>query len=442
MNPFIRTTLYSAVTAVALAVMLLFASGAPAVAQAQSSTEPTREELLVQIQQLIVVLMVLKEQLESQNNASLTQSTDTPVVLQPHANFYAEQTDADDSGRTSVSFESPRNNSSYRWTGEVEDFKIEWEAENVPDDANLRYEHEVLELFSGAVGGGAGSSELPVGDSEGYVINTYGPGYQSPGKYRMRLSVESCHSQGCNVNPRFPGQEEDIEIYATTEWRYYTIGDHDAEVYETNGAVTIEDIRPTSGTIYFDEPTTVSFGLEGVPQGAHLTCFYPENKASGAPYNIGGNACRPAQNGTLTWEWTPEDWMPAGEYRLRVYVYDEDDGSGKDLGQLAYRRADWFTLTYDDDRNSVSSSERQSLRTDIDEVAARLLEYQLEYDYPVGQTSLTGSVTDIDIVLLRLTGALIDVERYYETGDYSRIPRTLDYIDELFDELEEVIAAS
>ena len=329
------------VATILVAVVLLLPTKTSAQALTHNETEQ-KTVLLTRIAELLKLI----DQLQQRLNDKLAHKPLQSISLYNGA-FTVTQTDAAVTGSTTIDITSPKNASVFPWTGEQESFRLAWTATNVPANAVVDSEAEMIRSYRGSGGySGVGGGELPVGDSTGTSVKRYGPTLQDQGEYRLRLIVRGCHSQGCSVNPYFPGQEEDVPVYATSDWFYFAIGNRDYPVYDTNGTVSITDIRPTDGVVYFNEPTDVSFILSGVPETSqHQVCFFPERKSTLGAYTT-ETSCTTAKNGSNHITWFPTSWMPAGEYRLQIKVFDVPDDSGKDTGILAYRRADWFELKY------------------------------------------------------------------------------------------------
>ena len=41
----------------------------------------------------------------------------------------------------------------------------------------------------------------------------------SAGTYQVRVKLEECHPDGCNINAHFPGREIPVKLYAVSSWR-------------------------------------------------------------------------------------------------------------------------------------------------------------------------------------------------------------------------------
>jgi hypothetical protein len=96
--------------------------------------------------------------------------------------------------------------------------KVSWEAHNVPPNTQVMV--EIGNIAPGTIGGGEWGSAIPVGDSRGvYLWDIHGVGRTSAGTYQVRVKLEECHPDGCNINAHFPGQEVPVKQYAITDWR-------------------------------------------------------------------------------------------------------------------------------------------------------------------------------------------------------------------------------
>ena len=313
------------------------------------SYDMNREEMLQQIEFLQSLLASLLERLANMEKLK-TQSESEPetnVLVKQLPYLKIESTDPKIDGKPTIEITSPHNNSkfSYPKNGEAT-FEVSWEADNIPPNSVVEWEHKFIRIYDniGSAGGG-GQVEIPAGDSIGTRIERYGKPAQSPGEYKVRVFVRECHSKGCELNPEFPGQEEDLKVYATSKWHYYTLGDIDTEVYETDGVAEINNIKPQNTSVTFGESTNISWELSGVPDGDYRVCVTMENRILGKSYAPTNPSCKMAKNGIDSMKWTPlSSWMPADDYRITVTILKEDDSSGKDRGTLAKRQGDWFTL--------------------------------------------------------------------------------------------------
>lgn len=268
------------------------------------------------------------------------------------------QTDPRNDGPAKITLTAPRDGAALLWSGGKKTFNISWKAENIPENAVIVWETKATRLFSGYVGGGSGFDVIPSGDSTGTRVSTYGPSYSDPGEYQVRVVVRECHSQGCRVSPTFPGQEEDVEIYATSRWHDYTIGDLDEEIYESEDGVEIYNIRVSPNPSQLGERMRITWTLDGIDSGDYLTCVSLEARdGSGGGFSpttgTSESPCEEARDGTNSHTWVPVSQsgfrFDPGKYRVKVRVLDEDTGSGKDRGTLAIRTGDWFTVEAADD---------------------------------------------------------------------------------------------
>ena len=180
-----------------LAAVVLFSPLASVEAKATSDLQKTIDQLQLQIKQL-------------QSRAALTsaQTTDNPNL---------EITGFDDKkdGKPKIKITTPTaKKNKFNKTNPGDPILISWTAYNVPEDTNLIIDLNTVKI-KGPIGGGSAQFELPEGDSKGtYKWDIYGEGMASAGTYRVQLGLEECSSLGCHMNAHFPGQEEDVELYA------------------------------------------------------------------------------------------------------------------------------------------------------------------------------------------------------------------------------------
>ncbi len=140
-------------------------------------------------------------------------------------------TDDGKRGKPKIVLTAPRQRASYD-KDEDGSVPVSWEALNVPSNTVLNIELDTLRTSGSGVGGGKWQGEIPEGDSTGsYEWDIAGEGNAMPGVYRIRALVRECHSDGCDVNPDFPGQEEYVKTYAKTPWKTISITDmeHDGD---------------------------------------------------------------------------------------------------------------------------------------------------------------------------------------------------------------------
>jgi len=97
-------------------------------------------------------------------------------------------------------------------------FVVKWKIYNAPENSLMEINLSTNRLFNlWSRGGGVSIKSIPSGDSIWTRVVTYGGTFVDAGNFDILLSNKACHSKGCNINPNFPGQEEDIDVYANTK---------------------------------------------------------------------------------------------------------------------------------------------------------------------------------------------------------------------------------
>lgn len=136
-------------------------------------------------------------------------------------------TDDGKKGRSKLVLKAPIQRASFDKQDANDPIAVKWIASNIPDNAVIEVQLETVKLAQGSVlGGGIWQGEVPEGDSTGqYLWKISGEGRADAGVYRVRTLIRACRSEGCDVNPRFPGKEEKIKVYAKSAWRTITITD-------------------------------------------------------------------------------------------------------------------------------------------------------------------------------------------------------------------------
>lgn len=96
---------------------------------------------------------------------------------------------------------------------------VAWTATNVPEDTLVVVELKVKKLAGGTgVGGGAWQGEIAAGDSSGsHKWDIEGAGRAQAGTYKVRVYLQQCAKGDCSQNPDFPGKKK-TKIYATSKW--------------------------------------------------------------------------------------------------------------------------------------------------------------------------------------------------------------------------------
>ncbi len=164
-------------------------------------------------------------------------STGTSVSVQGTAPQHTYRSiDDGKSGRPKITLTAPEQRAVFDKEDAEDPIVVSWKAFNMPKNSVVEIELDGLRLKAGSgVGGGIWQGEIPEGDSTGsYEWEIHGEGHADAGTYRVQASVRACHSDGCDVNPRFPGQEERIKTYARSAWRMLSlIGDEEADAEPT-----------------------------------------------------------------------------------------------------------------------------------------------------------------------------------------------------------------
>jgi hypothetical protein len=171
------------------------------------------------------IAALLKQIAELQGKVKTSGSTSGTAVQAGPAYTYTV-TDDGKSGRSKITLTAPEAKAEFDKEDDSDPIVVSWNAKNIPGNSLVEVELDTLKLETGGVGGGIWADEIPEGDSAGvYNWVIHGEGRASAGTYRVRTIVRACHSEGCDVNPRFPGKEERIKTYAKSAWRTITITD-------------------------------------------------------------------------------------------------------------------------------------------------------------------------------------------------------------------------
>lgn len=179
----------------------------------------------VDIQSIIDKLMEQIEYLKTIQSKGTTENIRDVIRGKAPEHWYRINDDAKD-GKPKIVITAPKQRASFDKS--VDDaIEVTWDAKNIPDDTEIIVEFDTIRLTGGSgTGGGKWSGEIPEGDSTGsYSWSIEGEGTVNPGKYRVRVLARECHSDGCDVNPEFPGQEERVKIYSKSPWRLVTVTD-------------------------------------------------------------------------------------------------------------------------------------------------------------------------------------------------------------------------
>ena len=176
---------------------------------AVSATTPVNNTALqAQIQMLMQLLVSLQAQL-----TALQAAQSTPTLYQ-----YTNIDDGVNGVPTIVMTANPGINQTFSKTNVNDPIKVSWEAHNVPPHTKVQV--EIGNIAPGMIGGGEWGNAIPVGDSRGvYNWDIHGIGRTSAGTYQVRVKLEECHPDGCNINAHFPGHEVPVKLYAVSSWR-------------------------------------------------------------------------------------------------------------------------------------------------------------------------------------------------------------------------------
>jgi hypothetical protein len=129
-------------------------------------------------------------------------------------------------GRPKITINKPDQKAIFNKQDPNDPIVVTWDAKNIPSNSVIEVELEQVELKDAGVGGEYGKVKFQKETVRGNINGSIqGIGRAEAGTYHVRTSVRACHSEGCNVNPRFPGQKEKIKTYAKSSWRNITIVD-------------------------------------------------------------------------------------------------------------------------------------------------------------------------------------------------------------------------
>ncbi len=200
------------------------------------------------LQKQIEALLEAIRKIESKSK----QSPDNTPVLTTNPNLVINSIDDGKSGKPRITITAPtRKKSTFRKDESKNPIIISWKAFNVPVSTNLTIDLSNVKI-EGPVGGGSAQFALPQGDSTGtYKWDIYGEGRVSAGTYRVQLGLEECSKKGCANNPHFPGQEENVRLYAQSKSVGVTIVGSSPVSSPTKRAVitTIDDLDAANPTV-------------------------------------------------------------------------------------------------------------------------------------------------------------------------------------------------
>jgi hypothetical protein len=220
---------------------------------------------------------------------------------------------------TKITLTSPKRNVTFDKSERNDDVVIKWTASDVPDNTNVIIEIEAEELYAGsAIGGGITQVKAKNGSSE-HRIAIDSTGTMDAGEYKVRLSLEECHSLGCNVSYTFGPLKEDLEIYDRSNYGYFTVVNGDA-------ASVYMRISGYGATDEIDADVTDTLEVNYYPSGEIVEC-----KIIG-DYNGGSDRVveHPWPNTILAGQYGRQSFSTYGEYpaielqELRVECSNED----------------------------------------------------------------------------------------------------------------------
>ncbi len=198
-----------------------------------------------EMQRQIETLLKQIEKINASKNATTTFVTNNP-------NLTITQFTDNQSGKPKITLTAPTSRKNQFSKSKVSDpIVISWTALNVPASTNVTIDLNTVKS-AGPIGGGSAQFALPAGDSKGtYKWDIYGEGRASAGTYRVQLGLEECSKKGCSYNAHFPGQEEDVELYAQSRSASVKITGSSPVPVATKRAVitTMDDLDTANPTI-------------------------------------------------------------------------------------------------------------------------------------------------------------------------------------------------
>jgi hypothetical protein len=208
-------------------------------------------------------------------------------------------------GKPKIVLTAPTSkNSKFSKSSPTDPIVIKWNATNVPSNTNLTIDMRNVKV-AGPVGGGTYQFAIPASDSKGeYKLEIYGEGRPSAGTYRIQLGLEECSSKGCGYNAHFPGQEEDVELYAQSRSVGVTVTGSSPKSAPTKAATvsTIDDTDTPNPTVTGTAKSGVTSVGFSIGQGDKI-------------YGSGPIA---VTNGR--WSHTISEDLADGKYTLTLYV--------------------------------------------------------------------------------------------------------------------------
>lgn len=128
-----------------------------------------------------------------------------------------------ESADSSITLTSPKRGVVFNKNKANDDIVLRWTVKDLPKDTNVLYEITSVESFAGAfVTGSAGQLKAESGSSEHRIAIDI-PGTLDAGEYKVRLSLQKCHSLGCNVSYPAGPLNENLETFDRSSFGYFTI---------------------------------------------------------------------------------------------------------------------------------------------------------------------------------------------------------------------------
>lgn len=264
-----------------------------------SVTTPVNASTVEEILKQINALQVQLERLQSVSSTTQTSSVTTA------ANPLITPFNDGKKGKPKITLTAPtRKSSSFSKSSATDPIVIKWTAVNVPEKSNVIIDMKNVKI-KGPVGGGSSQFSLPAGDSKGeYKLSIHGEGRASAGTYRIQLGIEECSSKGCTYNAHFPGQEEDVTLYAQSKSVGVTVTGSTPKSTPTKTAriSTIDDTDTPNPTV----TGTAAAGITSV------------GFSIGQGDKIYGSGPIPVANGR--WSHTISEDLKDGRYTISLYV--------------------------------------------------------------------------------------------------------------------------
>ena len=127
-----------------------------------------------------------------------------------------------------ISLISPNGNQTFDKSKRNDDIVIKWEAEDVPQNTNVIIEIEAVEVFAGTFITGGVSQVLAKEGRQEHRKAIDVEGTLGAGEYKVKISLEECHSLGCNKSYSFGPLKEDLKTYDQSRYAYFTVVDSES----------------------------------------------------------------------------------------------------------------------------------------------------------------------------------------------------------------------